>query len=143
MSRRLQVYEGDGIVVTFDPTICIHSAVCLRTLPQVFDLSQHRWIQPEKADSAEVAAAVAACPSGALQARRLGERAPVAAAPKGEVAVRVSPNGPLIVRGAVTVEKENGDVVEKPSCAFCRCGGTRNAPFCDGTHLTNGFRSPS
>ncbi|MEO8448927.1 MAG: (4Fe-4S)-binding protein, partial [Gemmatimonadota bacterium] len=131
------------IVVTFDPTLCIHSAICLRSLPEVFDVNERRWIQPEKADAAAVAAAVAKCPSGALQARRLGERPAAAASANGEVTVTVRQNGPLIVRGRVVVERENGEVVEKATCSFCRCGGTKNAPFCDGTHNSNGFRSPS
>lgn len=65
--RRLQVYETDQIRVTFDPTVCQHSGVCLRTLPGVFDVGRHRWIEPDKAGALDVMAAVAKCPSGALQ----------------------------------------------------------------------------
>ena len=67
--RRLQTYETDGIVVTYDPNICIHSGVCVRTLPMVFDPRLKRWVRPENADPAAVAAAVAKCPSGALQSK--------------------------------------------------------------------------
>lgn len=67
MGKRLQSYETDDIVVTFDPNICIHSGVCVRGLPLVFDVSRRRWIQPEHAPAAAVAAQVARCPSGALQ----------------------------------------------------------------------------
>ena len=49
MTKRLQVYETDAITVTFDPNICAHSAVCLRTLPAVFDVTRRKWIQPELA----------------------------------------------------------------------------------------------
>jgi uncharacterized Fe-S cluster protein YjdI len=67
MSKRLQTYETPGITVTFDPNICIHSAVCLRGLPAVFDVSRHRWVAPELATPDEVAAQIKRCPSGALQ----------------------------------------------------------------------------
>lgn len=67
--KRLQTYESDGIVVTYDPNICIHSGVCVRTLREVFDPKLKRWVRPENADPAAVAAAVAKCPSGALQSR--------------------------------------------------------------------------
>jgi len=67
--RRLQVYQTDQIRVTFDPNICRHSGVCLRVLPAVFDVSRKRWIQPDLASSNEVMAAVARCPSGALQSQ--------------------------------------------------------------------------
>lgn len=67
MTKRLQVYETDEITVTFDPEICIHSGVCVRGLPAVFDVSRKRWIRPELAPAEAVAAQVARCPSGALQ----------------------------------------------------------------------------
>ncbi len=67
MSKRLQTYEAPGITVTFDPNICMHSAVCIRGLPAVFDVRRTRWIAPEAASAADVAAQVARCPSGALR----------------------------------------------------------------------------
>ncbi|HKP30075.1 MAG TPA: (4Fe-4S)-binding protein [Gemmatimonadales bacterium] len=68
-SKRLQTYETDEIVVTFDPMVCRHTGVCVRGLPRVFDVRRKRWIAPEAAPAADVAAQVARCPSGALQAQ--------------------------------------------------------------------------
>ena len=70
--KRLQTYETDEIVVTFDPMLCKHTGVCLRGLPLVFDVRRKRWIQPEHAPASEVAAQVSRCPSGALQFRLKG-----------------------------------------------------------------------
>jgi len=67
MSKRLQVYDTPEIIVTFDPNVCIHSGVCVRGLPAVFDVRRRDWVRPELASAAEVAAQVARCPSGALQ----------------------------------------------------------------------------
>lgn len=67
MAKRLQVYETPDITVTFDPSLCIHSGVCVRGLPLVFDVARKRWIRPELAAPADVAAQVSRCPSGALQ----------------------------------------------------------------------------
>ena len=64
--RRLQVYQTDQLRVTFDPDVCIHSGVCLRTLPAVFDVQRTRWIQPDQSSADIVMATVAKCPSGAL-----------------------------------------------------------------------------
>lgn len=69
MTKRLQVYESPEITVTFDPNVCIHSGVCVRGLPLVFDVHRKRWIRPERAAPDAVAAQVARCPSGALQYR--------------------------------------------------------------------------
>ena len=67
MAKRLQVYETPEITVTFAPEVCQHTGVCLRGLPAVFDVQRKRWIRPELASAADVAAQVARCPSGALQ----------------------------------------------------------------------------
>lgn len=69
---KIQTYRGPGITVTFDPGVCAHSAVCLRTLPAVFDVRRRRWIDPEAATAEEIAAAIDRCPSGALKYTRDG-----------------------------------------------------------------------
>lgn len=67
MSGRVQSYETDEIVVTFDPGRCTHSAMCIRGLPGVFDVSRKRWIDLKQADADAVMGQIDACPSGALQ----------------------------------------------------------------------------
>jgi uncharacterized Fe-S cluster protein YjdI len=69
MTKRAQSYEGPEITVTFDPNVCIHSAVCVRGLPLVFDVSRQRWVDAKAASAAEIAAQIDLCPSGALQYR--------------------------------------------------------------------------
>lgn len=71
-SKRLQIYETPDITVMFDPNVCIHSGACIRGLPQVFDIKRARWVRPELAPPAAVAAQVTRCPSGALQYRLKG-----------------------------------------------------------------------
>jgi uncharacterized Fe-S cluster protein YjdI len=70
MTKRRQTYEAEGITVTFDPDVCIHSGVCLMGLPDVFDVTRKRWIRPELAAPDVVAAQVMRCPSGALRFQR-------------------------------------------------------------------------
>ncbi|HEX4822788.1 MAG TPA: (4Fe-4S)-binding protein [Candidatus Polarisedimenticolaceae bacterium] len=65
--KRRQSYSAPGITVTFDPDVCKHSGVCLRTLPAVFDIRRQHWVRPESASVDEVAAAIERCPSGALR----------------------------------------------------------------------------
>lgn len=140
MTKRLQVYQSPEITVTYDPNLCVHAAECVRGARAVFDPSRADWIHPEAVAAAEVAAVVARCPSGALQAIRVGI-APTKQVTAGEVTVRVLENGPALVRGAVVLELPSGDAQPKTSFAICRCGGTRESPFCDGSHARNGFRS--
>lgn len=74
LGKRLQTYETDRITVTFDPNVCMHTGVCVRGLPMVFDIARKRWIRPDLASPDDVAAQVSRCPSGALQFRMRGEK---------------------------------------------------------------------
>ncbi len=74
MGKRRQTYDADGITVTFDPDVCIHSGVCLMGLPDVFDIKRKRWVRPELESADVVAAQVMRCPSGALQFVRKADR---------------------------------------------------------------------
>ena len=67
MSRKIQSHEGKDITVTFDPSICIHSGVCVRGLRDVFDVRRRDWVHPDAAPADVVAAPIERCPSGALQ----------------------------------------------------------------------------
>jgi uncharacterized Fe-S cluster protein YjdI len=135
--RVTKEYATDEIVVAWEPRLCFHSEICVRSLPDVFDATRRPWIRLEDTPAEEVDATVARCPSGALRARRVGVVAP---RPQ-ELQVRVSENGPLLLRGAVRVLAADGSVLyEGDRAALCRCGGSGNKPFCDGTHRTNGFR---
>jgi uncharacterized Fe-S cluster protein YjdI len=78
---RLQVYESGDIRVSFDPTVCQHSGVCLRTLPAVFDVKRKRWIDPDAASASAIIAAVAKCPSGALRAQLVTSVHPITPPP--------------------------------------------------------------
>ena len=139
MTKRIQVYQTAEITVTFDPNLCIHAAECVRGLPAVFDTSRADWVHPDAAPATEVAAVVARCPSGALQAIRPGI-VPKGSASSGGVTVRIQGDGPALVRGGVTLELPSGEMIAKTSFAICRCGGTRESPFCDGSHARIGFR---
>ena len=142
MSEPLQLYQTAEILVTFDPNVCMHTGVCLRGNPAVFDRSRPDWIQPGAGSAEAVAELVARCPSGALHAVRTGI-SPATPLPSAGVSIHATPNGPIVVKGPVTLELPTGRK-EKRSGAFslCRCGQTKRTPYCDGSHLTTGFQSP-
>lgn len=57
-----------ALQVTWDKDVCIHSANCVKTLPQVFKVEQGQFvIDPAAASDSQVRAVVAACPSHALK----------------------------------------------------------------------------
>ena len=51
-------------------------------------------------------------------------------------------NGPLRVTGEIQVRLEDGTEEVLPRATLCRCGGSARKPFCDNTHLRNGFQAP-
>jgi uncharacterized Fe-S cluster protein YjdI len=134
--RATKEYATDEIVVEWKPALCFHSHNCVRSLPQVFDSSRRPWVDVDAASADAVEATVALCPSGALRTRRVGAPARRVSATE----IRASGKGPLLVRGGVRVLDADGTVLfEGEQAALCRCGGSANKPFCDGTHKTNGF----
>jgi CDGSH-type Zn-finger protein len=54
-------------------------------------------------------------------------------------------DGPYLLRGDVRILDENGEEIDagRRTVALCRCGRTRTAPFCDGTHNRGRFRAPA
>lgn len=136
----LRSYEGEGIVVHWEPKLCIHTANCLRALPPVFNVDRRPWVNVTAANAGAIAAAVESCPTGALSYMRTdGEPAEDAPVP-----ARVQPrtNGPLFVRGSIVIIDSQGNAVrEATRLALCRCGQSANKPYCDLSHRAAGFRA--
>lgn len=59
-------YVKEELSVIWKPHLCIHSAVCFRGLPKVFDPRVRPWVNPDGAEKDEIISQVKACPSGAL-----------------------------------------------------------------------------
>ena len=60
-----------------------------------------------------------------------------------DVTVTLRDNGPYLVRGPIDILDAEGNrfTVEREQVALCRCGGSTNKPFCDGTHSRIGFEA--
>lgn len=59
-------YSNGEITVHWKPQKCIHSEVCVKTLPGVYKPKESPWISVDKASSEELRSQVNSCPSGAL-----------------------------------------------------------------------------
>jgi len=133
-------YANESIVVHWDSRRCIHTGICLRTLPAVFDPSRRPWVDIGAAGADAIADAVERCPTGALRYERLDGR-------PGEQPLRptlVMPivDGPLLLLGDLLVEDPDGnEIAHEQRLTLCRCGKTRNQPFCDNSHLRRGWES--
>lgn len=140
MARK--TYRSEGIDVSFDPARCIHARECVRGLPAVFDVEKRPWIQPDRAAPENVAGVVMRCPTGALRFERRDGGAPEPVPP--DNVVSVAEDGLLYVRGDVTLKEHDGATLARETrVALCRCGESRNKPFCDDSHESSGFRDES
>jgi CDGSH-type Zn-finger protein/uncharacterized Fe-S cluster protein YjdI len=145
MARRTgakRTYSTDRISVHWDSTRCIHTARCLKALPSVFDVHRRPWVEIGAAEADAIAAAVETCPTGALRYERLdgaGQEQPLS--PTAAIPID---DGPLLVMGDLCVKGPDGETItEEYRLTLCRCGRSRNQPFCDNSHIASGFRSRS
>lgn len=128
-----RTYEREELRVLWDATLCTHVAACIRAQPKVFDSSRRPWVDVDAASAEEIADAIRQCPTGALRYAAKGDFPPEAR-PVPTV-VDVPPGGPLRLRGDLTIHQPRGHVLfDSPRVSLCRCGKTRNAPFCDNSH---------
>jgi CDGSH-type Zn-finger protein len=136
-----KTYAGKKIIIHDNRKICSHAAECVNNLPSVFKFDARPWIDPEAATLEESINTIRTCPSGALsysidgvEYKDQNERKPM---------VTVSKEGPYIITGGVELIGDNlqfGDGASKEHYTLCRCGASRNKPFCDGMHRVINFK---
>ncbi|MEB8346537.1 CDGSH iron-sulfur domain-containing protein [Flavobacteriaceae bacterium KMM 6898] len=131
-------YVGHGITIHDNRGICAHAGRCTSGLAAVFHLNEEPWIHPESATIEDIKQTINNCPSGALSYSVDGVEPRVK---EGEPSIFIAPNGPYIVSGGPTLENTaRGEGASKEHFTLCRCGGSKNKPFCDGTHWHNDFK---
>ncbi|WP_334150984.1 CDGSH iron-sulfur domain-containing protein [Hyphomicrobium sp.] len=126
------VTQGASIDVSFDRRRCIHSRNCVLGQPTVFEPGAKDWIHPDADTADRIAAQVALCPSGALTYHRKDDGPQEQAPPVNTL--RLQENGPYVLRGDLRIGEER-----LFRATLCRCGRTKNRPFCDGSHTAAGF----
>lgn len=60
-----------------------------------------------------------------------------------ETIIKTTEHGPLRVKGPFTLVDPDGTTFEitRKTIFLCRCGASRNKPFCDGSHDAIGFEA--
>jgi CDGSH-type Zn-finger protein/uncharacterized Fe-S cluster protein YjdI len=131
-------YPGGTITIRYDVKRCIHAAECVRGAPQVFDPQARPWIRPDNATAEHLAQVVARCPTSALTLHS-PDGTCMETAPEHNTATLV-PRGPVYLRARIRVPAgEHEAPAEFTRVALCRCGASKNKPFCDGSHTAVGF----
>lgn len=139
--RRSTYKAASGITVYDDRGRCAHFGQCTDRLPAVFRTAAEPFVDPDGAPAADIASVVAGCPSGAL-AYALGDDPTLV---EEHEACSITPivDGSYRVRGDIEIVGADGRAYElRERQTLCRCGQSRNRPFCDGSHWYAGFRDP-
>jgi uncharacterized Fe-S cluster protein YjdI len=132
-------YSNGEVTVVWEPSKCIHSAICFRGLPHVFDLRKRPWVTMENGQTEEIINQIKACPSGALSYFMNDEENHESQETINTV-VEVLGNGPLLIYGNLKVkDKAGNESLKSQTTAFCRCGASSNKPYCDGSHVRVAF----
>lgn len=138
---RRESYAGKRIAIHDNRSICAHAGICTDTLKGVWRMNEEPWIDPDGADPAEIIETIRRCPSGALSYSLDGAQA---AEPMSEPAIRVEKDGPYRVTGGCALDGADwAEGALRTRFTLCRCGASKNKPFCDGSHRDAGFTDPA
>lgn len=127
-----QDYVGEKITIHDNRGICAHAGYCTDGLAAVYRMKEEPWIDADGASRDEIIATIKKCPSGALSYTIDGVESRDR---DGEPTIFVAPNGPYVVSGGPELlDTPQGEGASKEHFTLCRCGGSKNKPFCDGAH---------
>jgi uncharacterized Fe-S cluster protein YjdI len=141
MAQKTFNYSNGEVTVVWKPETCIHSAICVKGLPGVFNAGRKPWIDMSQADTAAIIEQVRKCPSGAISytMNNTADKAIVSEA-AAITNIEIMPNGPILIKSECHITHSNGSKeVKTGSIALCRCGASGNKPYCDGNHKKVGF----
>jgi len=125
-------YVGKEISIRDNRGICSHSGFCTDQLSSVFKLKEEPWIDPNGEKAEKIIEIIKKCPSGALS-YSLGSTEH--RDQNREEGIAVSKDGPYFIVGNIDLKGiEWGEGASKEHYTLCRCGSSKNKPFCDGTH---------
>ncbi len=131
-------YQGEDLIIVWQPKKCIHSEKCWRGLPEVFRYGQKPWVVPDGATTGSIVNQIDQCPSGALSYKMKNKETQTKST---MVKINLAENGPLLVKGNVEITLKDGTIKEEKNTALCRCGASSNKPYCDGTHSKINFEA--
>ncbi|MDG6243754.1 MAG: CDGSH iron-sulfur domain-containing protein [Methanolobus sp.] len=137
VTGRVETYVGKDISIHRNKDICCHVGHCVRNLPSVFKKGQDPWADPDAVDPQEIAQLIRTCPSGALSYTINGE---LHKEYSRESEIFVLKDGPYNVTGIRLDDPDDSEPETHDHYSLCRCGASRNKPFCDGTHRDVEFK---
>jgi CDGSH-type Zn-finger protein/uncharacterized Fe-S cluster protein YjdI len=126
--------EGEKLTLIYEGKKCIHARFCVTGAPNVFLANvKGPWINPDAMDIDRLVEISHACPSGAIRYKRKDGKPDEAPPPVNLIAIREA--GPYAVRADMRLDGQAAGF----RATLCRCGASKNKPYCDGSHHEIGF----
>lgn len=120
---------GARLNVIYEGKRCIHARHCVTGAPTVFLANvKGPWIDPDTISAERLVEIAHACPSGAIRYEGKDGVPEETAPPVNLIAIRE--NGPYAVRADLRFDGQAAGY----RATLCRCGASKNKPFCDGSH---------
>lgn len=141
LADKVDSYAGQDISIHDNRSLCAHAGVCTDNLASVFRMKQEPWIDPDAASVEEIVAVIQKCPSGALSFT-LEDKASTDKNQEPAIipAIFIAPDGPYVVSGCPDMLGTDWrEGASKQQYTLCRCGASKNKPFCDGSHWSVEF----
>jgi CDGSH-type Zn-finger protein/truncated hemoglobin YjbI len=145
---RRDTYVGQQVTILDNRGTCAHSGFCSDRIRTAFRPDQEPFVAPSGARMDELISAVRACPSGALSFAIGGHEVREQVDQDREPTIEVSKDGPYRITGGIPLEDAEGAPKLRNQGAslehysLCRCGQSKNKPFCSGMHWTVHFTDP-
>lgn len=136
--ERSKAFEGDDMLL-LDDDRCAFARFCHRERAEVWTLTENSSDPENKREAIEGASA---CPSGRLTALISGDLIENHYDDTIEISedIEKKVSASLNIKGDFELESSDGTLYEKRNrVSLCRCGKSRNKPFCDATHVTINF----
>ena len=136
LSEGIEKVKGEKLELSFEARRCIHSRFCVTGAPQVFLANvKGPWIHPDAMPVERLVEVAHACPSGAIRYRRLDGQPEESAPPVNLATLREA--GPYAFRAQLVIDGAPAGF----RATLCRCGASKNKPYCDGSHHEIGFEA--
>ena len=130
----IEEVSGKNLLLRYEAKRCIHSRHCVLEASEVFLANvKGPWIHPDAMRTEDLVAVAHNCPSGAITYDRT-DGGPQESASRVNVA-NVRENGPISLHAEIDLAG-HGKMFR---ATLCRCGDSKNKPFCDGSHHAANF----
>ncbi len=141
MEKITKKYTNGEITIVWKPHLCIHAAICFTELPKVFIPYQRPWIEMSGATTEEIMDTVSKCPTQAISYYWNNKSQQDQKIEEEKTKVIIIKNGPFLVKGSFKIlDVDGNEIVSENTASLCRCGHTKNRPFCDGSHIHHNFK---